>query len=105
MTGSCCRLYQVSHWARFAATLAPQGDQGRFYPRSPLCAAKDYGPWMTPNHREAVSARARASAAVLLTLFLPVSADNRRRVSARFGHFPEDHVHDRPRTRSAHGNR
>jgi len=105
MTGSCCRFHQVSRWAIVAAPLAPQDDQGRFYPRSPLCAARGYGPWMTPNHREAVSARARASAAVVLAVFLLVSAANGRRVSARFGHFPGDQVHDRPRTRSAHGNR
>jgi GDPmannose 4,6-dehydratase len=48
-----CKFYQASTSEMFGATLPPQNEDSKFYPRSPYAAAKLYAHWVTVNYREA----------------------------------------------------
>ena len=48
-----CKFYQASTSEMFGATLPPQNEDSKFYPRSPYAAAKLYALWVTVNYREA----------------------------------------------------
>jgi GDPmannose 4,6-dehydratase len=48
-----CKFYQASTSEMFGATLPPQNEDSKFYPRSPYAAAKLYAHWVTINYREA----------------------------------------------------
>jgi len=48
-----CKFYQASSSEMFGATLPPQNEDSKFYPRSPYAAAKLYAHWVTVNYREA----------------------------------------------------
>ena len=51
-SGVKTKFYQASSSEMFGGAPAPQGENTRFFPRSPYAAAKAYAFWMTINYRE-----------------------------------------------------
>ena len=52
-SGHHSKFYQASSSEMFGLTPPPQGENSRFYPRSPYGVSKLYGHWATVNYREA----------------------------------------------------